>query len=170
MFYHVGMVATSENQDELVYKQYKLLPDFKNFLLAGNVLSKNTIKNYLSDIRHYFGYVQAYHPEKFEGYDFSNGDVLYEYRQFLVKSVHSNITVKRRLSAIQKFLVFFHHTHQAALEDPRASVQDGTISSRTPLDRSNYYLNSILQEYVREKNIPLDQKKNVRDFLLFMHK
>ena len=173
------MDSSTNKPGEVVYKQYKLVHEFKEFLNAGNVFSKNTIKNYLSDIRHYLGFVHSCFPEIFASGTFADSQIIYEYRHYLIGSLKSSITVKRRLSAVNKFTAFIDqnvetHGHSGAATSPTHTriEPEGDFGAlpRTSPSRGNFYLNSLLQEYAHDKKITPDSKNSVRDFLLFVHR
>ena len=92
------------------YNLYNLEPQFKNFLSAGNV-SPITLKNYLSDLRHFLGWANL----KFESanttfdegnFSFLNEPFISEYRNYLSENNLPFKTINRRLSTVRKFCSF----------------------------------------------------------------
>ena len=92
------------------YNLYNLEPQFKNFLAAENI-SAISLKNYLSDFRHFAGWLDFYlssHPT------LDTGDIatiltpntLSEYRGYLVENKLPNKTINRRLSTVRRFCSF----------------------------------------------------------------
>lgn len=83
------------------YNSYNFEASFKNYLLAENI-SSVTLKNYLSDIRHYLGFIQQslsnIEPTKVLTIESVNG-----YFSYLSNLALPQSTVNRRLSTIRKF-------------------------------------------------------------------
>ena len=109
------------------YNLYNLEPQFKSFLTAGNV-SQITLKNYLSDFRHFAGWLEHYvgtdvvsstarNPD-FSVAEFTSSkverllrndmtsEVVFKYRSYLVVNNLPHKTINRRLSALRKFCSF----------------------------------------------------------------
>src|SRR3989339_450138 len=96
------------------YNLYNLEPQFKSFLTAGNV-SPITIKNYLSDFRHFAGWLEHHNSTDFQKQPVSTNfnqfqlistRIISEYRSYLVKNNLPHKTINRRLSALRKFFSF----------------------------------------------------------------
>jgi hypothetical protein len=105
------------------YNLYNLEALFKEYLVAGNQ-KPVSIKNYLSDIRHFFGWFMFYiksNPvendsrivsknEKDEQESLSlqyiTVNVIYEYKSYLSENNIPNKTINRRLSTVRKFCSF----------------------------------------------------------------
>ncbi|KKQ24141.1 MAG: Collagen triple helix repeat-containing protein, partial [Candidatus Roizmanbacteria bacterium GW2011_GWC1_37_12] len=95
------------------YNLYNLEPQFKKFLTAGNV-SPITLKNYLSDFRHFAGWLDFYikanpnvgsiHESTLQ--DFINEKMISEYRSYLVENNLPHKSINRRLSTLRKFCSF----------------------------------------------------------------
>ncbi len=95
---------------------------FKEYLLAGNekmtkkALSPISIKNYLSDMRHFFGWLIFYLKAK--NFDFSlfsspidllkqvKQETVAHYRTYLLENNIPIKTINRRLSSLRKFFSF----------------------------------------------------------------
>ena len=86
-----------------MYNLYNLEPKFKSFLLAVNI-SAISLRNYLSDIRHFFGWLVS--TEKYQNNGSSiednikalNRGLIEEYRNYHRSSLPVK-TINRRLSA-----------------------------------------------------------------------
>ncbi len=104
------------------YNLYNLVSQFKSYLLAGKiksskqglnrkVLKKTTIKNYLSDLRHFLSWFQ-YHlanassSSPVEIIASVDVETILKYKQYLVDNKLPNKTVNRRLSTLRKFFSF----------------------------------------------------------------
>lgn len=83
------------------YNLYNLEASFKQFLLAGNV-SPITLKNYLSDYRHFIGWSQSITSEV-EHMDIK---LIQQYKNYLISNNLPIKTVNRRLSTVRKFCSF----------------------------------------------------------------
>jgi len=97
------------------YNFYNFEASFKKFLLAENV-SPITLKNYLSDLRHFFGWIilktKAQNKKNFESLsplEFLNQideSFVEEYKNYLVVNAIPAKTINRRLSTLRKFFSF----------------------------------------------------------------
>jgi site-specific recombinase XerD len=97
------------------YNFYNFEASFKKFLLAENV-SLITLKNYLSDLRHFLGWtvlkLKAQSKKNFENLsplEFLNQIDEYlveEYKNYLVVNDIPAKTINRRLSTLRKFFSF----------------------------------------------------------------
>ena len=103
-YYEYNMVKT--------YNLYNLEAPFKEYLDAGNQKAIS-IKNYLSDVRHFFGWLILYfrsHKIQIESEatitQFITGKVISEYRSYLSENNIPHKTINRRLSTIRKFCSF----------------------------------------------------------------
>ncbi|MCX7956117.1 MAG: site-specific integrase, partial [Patescibacteria group bacterium] len=96
--------------NEKWYNLYNLEPQFKNFLLAENV-SPITLKNYLSDIRYFLGWIQSFNnKEKIKNEaeinKIINKETIIKYLQYLIENKLPKKTINRRLSTIRKLCSF----------------------------------------------------------------
>jgi site-specific recombinase XerD len=97
------------------YNFYNFEASFKKFLLAENV-SPITLKNYLSDLRHFLGWtilkLKAQNKKNFEfssSLEFLNQideSLVEEYKNYLVVNAIPAKTINRRLSTLRKFFSF----------------------------------------------------------------
>lgn len=86
------------------YNFYNLEASFREYLIAGNV-NPISIKNYLSDLRHFFGWLTFY-LESHNNLNISvffATPVLLDYKSYLVGNKIPDRTVNRRLSTLRKF-------------------------------------------------------------------
>jgi len=97
------------------YNFYNLEASFEKFLLAENV-SPITLKNYLSDLRHFLGWailkLKAQNKKNLETLDFLeflnqiDNSFVEEYKKYLVINYIPSKTINRRLSTLRKFFSF----------------------------------------------------------------
>lgn len=96
------------------YNLYNLEASFKEFLLAGNQ-KPVSIKNYLSDFRHFAGWMEFYlrsHSQKqpvstnFNQFQLISINTVSEYRSYLIANRLPVKTINRRLSTLRKFCSF----------------------------------------------------------------
>lgn len=90
------------------YNQYNLEASFRNFLLAENV-SPITLKNYLSDFRHFAGWMlQSHAGITSDGMlaELITPKVLSAYKERLVSDGLPHASINRRLSTVRKFCSF----------------------------------------------------------------
>src|SRR3989338_8207272 len=95
------------------YNLYNLEAPFKEYLLAGNQ-KPVSVRNYLSDIRHFFGWITLY----LKSNNFVAGEKtsplqklvtsnsISEYKSYLESNNIPHKTINRRLSTIRKFCSF----------------------------------------------------------------
>jgi len=98
------------------YNFYNFEASFKKFLIAEN-LSPVTLKNYLSDLRHFLGWSilklksknEKINLENINYLDFLekiNEPIIEEYKNYLIINSIPLKTINRRLSTIRKFFSF----------------------------------------------------------------
>src|SRR3989344_1101967 len=88
------------------YNQYNFEADFKNFLSAENI-SPITIKNYLSDLRHFLGWLATYtqHPTPNTLHTL-NSQTIQNYLTYMQQARLPSRTMNRRLSTVRRFFSF----------------------------------------------------------------
>ena len=95
------------------YNLYNLEPLFKKYLLTENI-SLISLKNYLSDIRHFFGWLISYLESNNikstssdrNSVEFITVKTISEYKSYLITNIIPHKTINRRLSTIRKFCAF----------------------------------------------------------------
>lgn len=98
------------------YNFYNFEATFKQFLIAGN-FKPITIKNYLSDLRHFFGWLilklKVIKPDldsslvnEIEILKEINPQLIAEYKKYLTSNNLPIRTIKRRLSTLRTFFTF----------------------------------------------------------------
>jgi site-specific recombinase XerD len=86
------------------YNLYNLEPSFREFLIAGNI-SPITLKNYLSDYRHFSGWI-TFHLKNHPASVLLSAKIIGDYKDYLIVNNLPIKTVNRRLSTIRKFCSF----------------------------------------------------------------
>jgi site-specific recombinase XerD len=99
------------------YNFYNFEASFKKFLLAENV-SPITLKNYLSDLRHFLGWLTFYWKSNCSNTAFLidqnlieslkqvEDDTIEKYKSYLIANNIPLKTINRRLSTLRKFFSF----------------------------------------------------------------
>src|SRR3989339_1542622 len=94
------------------YNLYNLEAPFKKYLSAVNY-KPVSIRNYLSDIRHFFGWLISYFKSEnisieseIKAPQFITIKSIFEYKSYLLKNNIPLKTINRRLSSIRKFFSF----------------------------------------------------------------
>src|SRR3989344_9673421 len=93
-----------------MYNLSNLEPGFKNFLLAENI-SSVTLRNYMSDFRHFRGWVLSREDVNESSNMNTNlnlldSKIIEEYKNHHVESALPSKTINRRLSTLRKFILF----------------------------------------------------------------
>ena len=161
-----------------MYNRYNLEATFKKYLTAENI-SHQTIKQYLSDYRHFIDWCafQSSSLGHNKAINFINLDVLpffttenmHEYRQYLLQAQAPHKTVNRRLSTLRK-LSSFLCSEKSIVENPMTDVVN--ISDESTVSTSGM-LDNIITDYAKTINLPQQQKatevNTVKDFLSFIN-
>ena len=153
---------------EKQYNFYNLEASFKNFLLAGNK-SPATIKNYLSDIRHFLGWIVLKfkvqsskfkvdaEPENIA--QLITSELINEYRSYLNENKVPEITLKRRLSTLAKFCSFCI-SQGWITTNPIKQLRITDYEAKLPI------IDKTLIEY--KKVASLEDYNNVNNFISFI--
>jgi len=147
------------------YNLYNLEASFKKYLLAGNI-SPITLKNYLSDLRHFLGWLifklkvtfrfggQKLKIEEANINEFLNYiDISFveEYKNYLTANSIPIKTINRRLSTLRKFFSFC--ISQGWLkENPAKKIKNEKIKNK------NFFSES------EEDNEKLDKQQILKSF------
>jgi site-specific recombinase XerD len=151
------------------YNFYNFEASFKNFLLAGNV-SPITLKNYLSDLRHFLGWLTFYWKSHCSNTAFLidqnlieilkqvQDDTIEKYKSYLIANNIPLKTINRRLSTLRKFFSFC--ISQGWLkENPAKKIKNEKIKNKNlPFESEgdNEKILKSFQQYLQKEN--LDQK------------
>jgi site-specific recombinase XerD len=100
------------------YNLYNLEASFKEYLLAGNA-QPVSVKNYLSDYRHFFGWLNLYTKSNtpfqqsvstnFNEFQYISAickQTILDYKSYLIDNSLPIKTINRRLSTVRKFCSF----------------------------------------------------------------
>src|SRR3989338_1946482 len=147
------------------YNLYNVEAEFRNYLSAVINLSQNSTKNYLSDYRHFIGWLEFYLrsrnlTEASPSFESLSGNLLNEYKYYLVENNLPRRTINRRLSTLRKFCKFAQ-TQGWIEENPSKdlrNISDTHVSKQL-------YLNPDILAF--EKNLH-DQGKNQADIHTFI--
>lgn len=177
------------------YNWYNLEPEFKKYLLAGKNIrpywrnskkisghshpahSPVTIKNYLSDLRHFLGWcvlklktkrsklpIESLSPGDFVS--LIDSSLIKDYKQYLVSNKIPLKTVNRRLSTLRKFFTFC--IDQGWMRENLAKKVKNETKKRKKELTEKQILKDFENDLIKEK---LDQKtiasylEAVREFL-----
>lgn len=150
------------------YNLYNFEASFKEYLIAGNT-KPVSIKNYLSDFRHFSGWlvfkfkVQNSNFKVFENpvefVSLINLSIIEEYKEYLASNNIPHKTINRRLSTIRKFCSFCI-SQGWIKENPGKQVQNAKfkVQSNSAQSISDEILNQYIKNNV-DKNINLEHIK-----------
>ena len=181
---------------EALFKKY-LIAGIENKLISSNKLSeeidkiekktlkKVSIKNYLSDLRHFLGWLILYlksHRPAFINQSFQSSlesqveilklidaSIIEEYKTYLKENQIPIKTINRRLSTLRKFFSFC--ISQGWLnENPAKQIQN--LKLKTENDQWNLQKKSILNQFksdLQKENLPQEEVisylKDIEEFL-----
>lgn len=155
------------------YNAYNLEADFKKYLTAENI-SADSIKNYLSDYRHFIGWLS--HLLSTQGITeplldaFMNSlttSRIQEYKAHLVGDGIPEKTINRRLSTVRKFCAFCI-SQQWLKTNPAKAVENKqhteTASSETVGHYLKIYAYSLQSAKIKKQKID-EMLADVQEFL-----
>jgi len=152
-----------------MYNLYNTEAQFKNFLIAGNI-SQVSIRNYLSDMRHFYGWFMANHSSN-DFIEELNGDKNYfaNYNSYLYSSTTSDKTVKRRLSTLRKLCECLVEQHLLSnVPDIKSEHSTTSVAFKTAasLDISTLLSHFRYDELMNNPAADVETEiKHVEDFL-----
>ncbi len=120
------------------YNVYNIEPKFKDFLRAENI-SADTLKNYLSDIRHFLGWL-SYNKLLDKTFEKINSTHILQYKSYLESSKVPVITINRRLSTLRKFFTFLHRENPVQV-NPAKEVPNIKIESKINVIKNHFKKN-----------------------------
>lgn len=101
------------------YNFSKIEGSFKKYISSGNkILGRSTVKNYISDLRHFLGWYQTTQKPVINDEDPASDDVylakldtnsVKDYITYLETTNNSSQTIKRRVSSLSSFLKYAVH-------------------------------------------------------------
>jgi len=157
------------------YNFYNLEASFKKFLLAENKIIKTiSINNYLSDLRHFLGWLifrlKNYNIE-LDLENLSNFNLLAEnitqsnleqYKGYLVQNKIPHKTINRRLSTLRKFCTFCI-SQGWMKENPAKKIRNASDTNFSLLNE----FKKALEQSELEKNEINETVENIQEFLNF---
>jgi len=166
------------------YNLYNLEALFKNYLNA-EINSRITIKNYLSDLRHFIGWailkfkvqsskfkVDQLVPEEFVA--LIETPLIEEYKQYLITNNIPQKTINRRLSTLRKFFTFCVSQGWRKDNPAKKVTNYGLVNDNQAVkDEQNKKLIFEFKKYLSEKKkFSSDEinniSENINEFLNFI--
>ncbi len=122
------------------YNQYNLEAGFKNYLCAENIQAVS-LKNYLSDIRYFFGWLTlSQAPDILSGLTQEN---MKAYRAYLESNQIPHSTSNRRLSTVRKFCKFCLGQNWITTDPTKYMQNMNTLESSNTSKLVNNYKNFL---------------------------
>ena len=123
-----------------MYNLYNLEPKFKNFLHAENI-SSVSLRNYLSDLRHFIGWLATSNKYQennslAENISSLNSEIIEEYKDRHIKSGLPHKTINRRLSALRKFFLFCQK-EGLLKENPAKKVSNVSLVKKSQIKKKS---------------------------------
>lgn len=139
------------------YNLLEITHMFKLYLVAGKK-SPTSIKNYLSDLRHFLGWLQNEIKSDLKQaiLDTDSARILV-YKEYLKNNLVPTKTINRRLSMLRNFFAFCI-SQQWIKSNPAKKV----INMDIKLTKSNSLLENAISEYLLQKESSGEEKKNMR--------
>lgn len=157
----------------MVYNFYNLEASFSKFLYAGNnTIKKVSVKNYLSDLRHFLGWLSMKVRSEYEEGRQNSADTLDSlvsnitlknlghYKAYLLDNAIPDKTINRRLSAIRKFCTFC--ISQGWLkENPAKKVRN--VGVQSSIRYSVFSMKKLLPQFKKSLGDEGMQKKEIEE-------
>jgi len=150
------------------YNLYNLEASFKEYLLAVNH-KPVSVKNYLSDIRHFFGWLILYFKSNNVRVEsettitqFITPNVISEYKSYLTENNIPHKTINRRLSTVRKFCSFC--ISQGWIKENPAKKISNIKDQRSNLNILDQFQSDLKKEKLNESVIK-SYLEDVREFL-----
>lgn len=138
----------------------------QNFIeyLSSLSVSKNSIKNYKSDISHFLGWAilkvrsfGAYIESLSELLPFLNSDLAIEYKKYLSENKSSKKTINRRLSTLRHLARFLI---ESQVIDYNFMTGIENVSTPTRIEIANHPLISEFKSYLQSQKVSPNTIKN----------
>lgn len=145
------------------YNRYNLEPTFKKYLLAENI-NPASIKHYLSDFRHFFGWI-SFEVSKTEGrtslqdtnlYEYITSELIKAYKTYLSQGDNPHRTINRRLSTVRRLCAFLYDQGLLS-ENPAAGLTN--IQEHESL-HPHTNPETLLDAYRQHLSTSIDAKKH----------
>lgn len=136
-------------QDPHSDNRYNLLSfeaSFRTYLSAVIKLKPVSIKNYLSDIRHFDGWLAAH--AYVDSLDMISHQTVEDYKNYLQKNSFPSRTINRRLSSVRKFFSFL--VDQGHLQVNPAKGISNTLTRRIKPTQEAHPTSEILNAFEAE--------------------
>ncbi len=153
-----------------LYNLYNFETLFHKYLLAENV-SSPTVRNYLSDLRHFLGWWefklktnQVVIQSEIQIIDYLNPDYVREYKSYLVDNELPLKTVNRRLSTLRKFCSF---CIQQGWMKENSAKQISNHKSDLLVDHSSQIINSYKHSLQDKPDLKYPVEQSVQDITEF---
>ncbi len=166
------------------YNFYNLEASFKHFLLAGNK-KPISIKNYLSDLRHFLGWLTFYLKSKKNNVvlnslqDFIKVlkqvryDTIREYKTYLTENSIPYRTVNRRLSTVRRFCGFCISQGWIS-ENPAKQLQNANLKNQNQISKLKtealvkHFQEDLSKEEIIDPSVIPNYINDIKEFLEFI--
>lgn len=138
---------------EITNKRYNLSnlqAKFTDYLIADNI-SSITLKNYRSDIKHFFNWIAKSNHDQ-EMTSITSLEVIVEYKTYLIDDQTPQKTLNRRLSAIRKFCSFCISQRWIEENNAKKVLNHKVDSISTGLPRSRVERGFARNDMMREND------------------
>lgn len=143
------------------YNFYNIEASFKQYLLAEN--KPVTVKNYLSDLRHFLGWLVIMFKINFKTNDIIpliNPKSINDYKNYLIQNTIPYKTINRRLSTIRKFCTFCIFQGWMK-QNPAKQIQNIQLDINNIL---NLFEKDLIKEGINSSNIK-SYLKDLQEFI-----
>lgn len=149
------------------YNLYNFEAIFREYLTQDNV-STLTLKNYLSDLRHFLGWISfhLHSKENMQTQSFAsyadmaaliNAQVVVEYKSYLETNALPPKTINRRLSTLRKFCSLC--VKQGWLQENPAKQVSNIVIGNEALEQSNIAVNLAVDEAPQQAVLSIGEIK-----------
>ncbi len=154
------------------YNSYNFELEFKKFLLNKGYGSV-TVKNYLTDFRHFWGWLELKLKSKLSNFvidglspsliqSIITIDALQQYKEYLLSNKIPQKTINRRLSSLRKFCSFCINQHWLS-ENPAKKIENIQTAKR-PEHILLEFKNSLLEERMNALTVK-NYLSDIKEFL-----
>lgn len=146
---------------------YNLEPNYRNYLSAVKKIRPISIKNYISDIKYFYGWVATHETHSVSPTTVLTEKVLEDYKSYLVTCNIPARTVNRRLSSLRSFCEYLL-SQNIIQSDPSKHIRNHTTKPHIEDDILGKFEQSLVSQGISNEDFE-QIRSDVREFIQFSH-